>query len=197
MKKVLNVGGGTKVVTLPPIYEGWQQLWLDIDPRWQPDIVADARQLEQQPPAVYDSVFCMHNLEHYYRHDAVKVLRGFLHVLKDDGFAYVIVPDMAELMRRVVHNNLDIDDFLYEAPIGRVHVHDVIYGFGAQIERSDSDFFAHKTGFTQKSLSAILYHCGFTHVYSGIGPLEILAYAFKNTPTEDAMNLLQLTPASR
>src|SRR6266446_7887238 len=43
----------------------------------------------------FDAVYCSHNLEHYYRHDGATVLRGFLHVLKPDGFAEIKVPDAA------------------------------------------------------------------------------------------------------
>ncbi|MBK6757265.1 MAG: hypothetical protein IPG70_06405 [Moraxellaceae bacterium] len=34
-KKVLNVGGNSKDIALPDIYQGWEQVWLDIDPRLQ------------------------------------------------------------------------------------------------------------------------------------------------------------------
>ena len=52
----------------------------------------------------------------------------------------------------MVEKNLDIDDFLYQSPEGPITVRDVIYGYGAEIERSGNDFYAHKTGFTKKSL---------------------------------------------
>lgn len=96
MPKVLNVGGGTRDIPLPPQYQGWEHILLDIDPRGQPDIVADARELTRLPPAQFDAVYCSHNLEHYYRHDGVKVLAGFRHVLKEDGLAHIMVPDTSQ-----------------------------------------------------------------------------------------------------
>jgi SAM-dependent methyltransferase len=191
-KKVLNVGGNNKLIELPPQYQEWEHILLDIDPRGEPDIVCDARELTHLPRSQFDAVYCSHNLEHYHRHDAVKVLSGFLHVLKEDGFAHIRVPDMGELMRIVVRNNLDIDDFLYESPAGPITVRDVIYGYAEEIERSGNDFFAHKTGFTQNSLVVILNGCGFPYVYSNPGNLEVLAYAFKNKPSEFAIKLLDL-----
>lgn len=119
-------------------------------------------------------------------------LSGFLHVLKEDGFANIRVPDIGELMRIVVQRNLDIDDFLYQSPAGPITVRDVVYGYGAEIERSGNDFFAHKTGFTRKSLSAILIRCGFPHVFVGSGNLEIVAFAFRNKPNEFTKKLLNL-----
>jgi SAM-dependent methyltransferase len=192
MRKVLNVGGNSKDIPLPPQYDGWEHVLLDIDPRGNPDVVCDARELSSLPGAMYDSVYCSHNLEHYYHHDVLKVLLGFIHVLKPDGFAYIRVPDMGELMRTVVNKNLDIDDFLYQSPAGPIIVRDVIYGLGIEIERSGNDFYAHKTGFTQKSLESILRRAGFPWVFFAVGNLEVLALAFRNKPSEYANKLLNL-----
>jgi len=131
-------------------------------------------------------------LEHYYRHDAVKVLIGFVHVLKADGFAFVRVPDLGELMRTVIEKNLDIDDFLYQSPAGPITVRDVIYGYGVEIERSGNHFYGHKTGFTQKSLLSILKIAGFPWAFTQVGNLEVMAIAFPEKPTEYAARLFDL-----
>lgn len=196
MKKVLNVGGNNKKIPLPPQYAGWEHVLLDIDPKGSPDIVCDARKLASLAGSIFDSIYCSHNLEHYYRNDVDKVLAGFAHVLKEDGFVHIRVPDMGELFQTVVKNNLDIDDFLYQSQAGPITVRDVIYGYGLEIERSGNDFYAHKTGFTQKSLFLTLQTAGFPWVYSGIGNLEITAFAFKNEPGEYAEELLNLSSYS-
>ena len=196
MKKVLNVGGNSKDIALPVQYAGWQHVLLDIDPRGAPDIVCDARELKTLSAAAYDSVYCSHNLEHYFRHDAMKVLSGFSHVLKADGFAYIRVPDMGEVMRTVVRNNLDIDDLLYQSPAGPITVRDVIYGHGIEIEQSGQDFYAHKTGFTQKSLTTVLRTAGFPWVFTGVGNLEVMALAFLNKPDEATERLFGLSTHS-
>lgn len=192
MKKVLNVGGNSKDIPLPEAYAGWEHVLLDISSRGNPDVVCDARELTGLPAAGYDSVYCSHNLEHYYRHDARKVLAGFRHVLTPDGFAFIRVPDMAGLFRHVVAKNLDIDDFLYQSPAGPITVRDVIYGYAPEIEQTGNDFFAHKSGFTQKSLMNFLRENGFPWVFSGIHNLEVIAYAFKEKPGEYARKLLGL-----
>jgi hypothetical protein len=195
MKKVLNVGAGNRLNPMPPLYQGWQQLWLDINPESMPDVLGDARQLTHTAPSEYDAVYCAHNLEHYYRHEAILVLRGFVHVLKDDGFAHLRVPDLGELMRVVVQRDLDIDDMLYQSLAGPITVRDVIYGYGPEIERTGNDFYAHKTGFTQKSLTALLLDCGFACVFAGAANLEVYAFAFKRQPTPELVSMLQLVPA--
>ncbi len=74
IKKVLNVGGNSKDIPIPSQYSGWQHVLLDIDPRGNPDIVCDARELMSMSKNEYDAIYCSHNLEHYYRHDVRKVL---------------------------------------------------------------------------------------------------------------------------
>jgi hypothetical protein len=192
MRQVLNVGGGNKSIALPPQYEGWEQLLLDIDPSGGPDIILDAREMTSLTRSEYDSVYCSHNLEHYYFHDAKKVLDGFHHVLKEDGFAHIRVPDMTELMQTVISKKLEIDDVLYQSALGPITVHDVIYGYGVQLEKSGNDFYAHKMGFTEKSLIKALQQSGFNSIYSGVGNLEINAFAFKSPPTQYAKDLLKL-----
>lgn len=165
---------------------------MDIDPTGNPDIVCDARNLDQIKGNEYDSVYCSHNLEHYYSHDVPKVLRGFHHILKTDGFIHVRVPDIQALMQRVVQSNMDINDILYQSPAGPISVKDVVYGFGKMIESSGQEFYAHKTGFSVKSLLAVLKECGFPVAAYTAGNLEIKAYGFKQAPSEYAIKLLNL-----
>lgn len=193
-KSVLNVGGNNKSIPIPEQYAGWNHVLLDIDPKGAPDVVCDARKLTDLPKATYESVYCSHNLEHYYQHDVKKVLAGFSHVLKDDGFVYLRVPDMGSLMQAVARDGLDIEDLLYQSPAGPISVKDVIYGYGVEIERSGNDFYAHKTGFTEKSLRATLERAGFSHIYIQAGALEIAALAFKSRPSDAVAAQFGISP---
>ena len=182
-RKVLNVGGNSKDIAMPDIYKGWTQVWLDIDPAVNPDVLCDARELITLSANTYDAIYCSHNLEHYYRHDVKKVLAGFFHVLKKDGFAHIRVPDLGAVMREFVEKNMDINDTLYVSPAGPIAIQDVIYGWGKEIERSGNEFFAHKIGFTETSLIATLMDANFYQVYSGSGAFEVTAFAFKDEPS--------------
>lgn len=189
---VLNVGGNSRAIALPPMFNGYRHLLLDIDPKGQPDLLCDARELASSPAAQYDAIYCSHNLEHYHRHEVPKVLSGFLHVLKPDGFAYIRVPDIAAVMKRVVEQGLEPDDVLYQAAAGPIQVLDVLYGWGMQIERSGVDFFAHKTGFSRQLLVKTLTAVGFGRVYSTSGDLEVRAFAFRNPPSAELAQRLGL-----
>jgi Methyltransferase domain len=193
-RRVLNVGGSNKDIPIPECYNGWDHLLLDIDPRGKPDIVCDARKLQSLKGGQFDAVYCSHNLEHYYKHDCPDVLAGFLHVLKSDGFADIRVPDMMALMKRVSENNLDIEDVLYVIPAGPITVRDVIYGWSKEIERSGEDFYAHKSGFSDRSLSSALKQAGFGQVFPYVAPdkFELRAIAFKTEASEAHWHLLGL-----
>ena len=193
-KKVLNVGGNSKAIPLPAPYADYEHILLDIDPKGTPDLVCDARELVTLEPDQFDAVYCSHNLEHYYRHDVHKVLAGFMHVLKDDGFAHVVVPDIQEVMRLTVERGLDIEDVLYNSPAGPIRVLDVLYGYGKEIEESGQDFYAHKTGFTKKSLVKALQAAGFRKHFVRTGNLEITVFAFRNEPLQSMREAFGLPP---
>lgn len=191
-KRVLNVGGNSKEIPLPPVFAEFEHLMLDIDPETKPDVCCDARQMHTLEIGQFDAIYCSHNLEHYYRHDVKTVLSGFLHVLKPGGFVYALVPDLIELMRQTVQNNLDIDDVIYHSQAGPIMVVDVLYGYSVEIERRGVDFFAHKTGYSKKSLSAAMKRAGFSVVYAKAENMEITAIAFKDQPDPAHLGLLGL-----
>lgn len=190
MKSVLNVGGGSKEIPIPAYFAGWKHDLLDVDARGNPDLAMDARDLSRLPAGSYDAVYCSHNLEHYHRADGAKVLRGFVHVLKDDGFAEVRVPDVLAVMQHAVQHRMDLDDVLYTSPTGPILVRDVLYGYHVQVEQMGNEFFAHKTGFSPKSLVAFLGPTGF-HSYTLVrgAPFEITAYLFKR-PAGDGLRAM-------
>ena len=186
-RRVLNVGGGSKAIRIPGLYDGWEHVLLDIDGRGKPDVVCDARKLDTLTAGQFDAVYCSHNLEHYYPHDGAKVLKGFLHLLKADGFAEIRVPDIQAVMHRVVQSGMDISDVLYESAAGPISPHDVLYGFGKEIAQSGQDFYAHKTGFTVKTLRRALELAGFSKVFAFEMPnaFELRAIAFVSEPTAE------------
>jgi len=188
---VLNVGGGSKATPIPDFYSDWRHDLLDIDPRGEPDIVCDARLLSTLQGAQYDAVYCSHNLEHYYRHEGLDVVKGFFHILKETGFAEIRVPDIAQVINALLEKQLDLDDVLYHSAAGPISAHDVIYGLQSEIIQSGQDFYAHKTGFTSNSLIDILKAGGFTRVYLvNDEHLGLHAFAFKSEPSSDQIQTI-------
>lgn len=182
-KRVLNVGGGDKAIPIPAHYDGWEHVLLDIQQAPGVDLVHDARRLAELRAASFDAVYCSHNLEHYYPHEVPLVLAGFHHVLKSDGLAEIRVPDIPAVMRHAIEHGMELDEVLYESPAGPISVHDVIYGYGREIETSGEDYYAHKRGFTHQSLRAALEQAGFAAVWlAEPANFEIGALAFKQQP---------------
>lgn len=190
---VLNVGGNSKEIPIPEHYAGWQHLLLDIDPKGGAEVVCDARLMDALSPGQFDAVYCSHNLEHYHHHEVQRVLAGFSHVLREDGFAEIRVPDMPAVFRKMLDDDLDIEDVLYESPTGPICVRDVIYGWSREIASSGNDFFAHKTGFSRKSLRGALRTAGFAEVWDAPPFMlfyELRALAFKRPSTPAQRTLL-------
>jgi len=194
-RRVLNVGGANKATPIPPHYEGWDHLLLDIDPRGEPDIVCDARELRSLGESRFDAIYCSHNLEHYYRHDVLKVLAGMHHVLRDDGFVEIRVPDLNGVIQHVLEKRMELTDVLYDSPAGPITVLDVIYGFDKEIEATGNDFYAHKTGFSPEVLHRTLSASGFeaVHVFIAREAFEVRAFAFKTPPSAANLGLLGLS----
>jgi len=193
-RNVLNVGGGSKAIAIPPHYAGWGHLMLDIDANARPDVLLDARDLQRLEPSLFDAVYCSHNLEHYYAHDVPRVLAGFAHVLKPEGFAEIRVPDVGAVAREMVERGRDMEDLLYTSPAGPITVRDVLYGLGRAIEKTKVDFYAHKTGFTRRSLRDALRRAGFSHLYAAepLAAFELHAIALRAPPGDSLCTLLGL-----
>lgn len=181
MKRVLNVGGGTGG-RLPPMFDDWKCDILDIDPSVNPQICCDAKDMVRLQGGQYDAIMCSHMLEHVHRHEAPQVLAGFAHVLKSDGFAYIIVPDIAAVIKKVMEKGGEIDDMWYVTNAG-VHItfHDALYGWGLQIQKGN-DFFCHKTGYTEKSMTRVLRKF-FSSVLIAHNGFDLFAYAFRKPIT--------------
>jgi SAM-dependent methyltransferase len=188
----LNVGGGDKKIPVPPHYHGWKHDLLDIAARKGVDVVCDARELGRFPPARYDAVYCSHNLEHHYRHDVDRVLRGFAHVLKPGGFAEIRVPDIGALIRLVAERGADLDDTAYAGPSGPVSAHDMLWGYGPELAKSGEHHYAHKCGFTRDSLVRALSDAGFTRLFFllPLAALELRVAAFLGEPSPAQLALL-------
>ena len=189
-QRILNVGGGPGR-DLPNHFKGWTQDLLDIDPSVKPEIVCDAKKMHVLKPSIYGAVYCSHTLEHFYQHEVPAVLAGFLHVLKPDGFTQIVVPDLQELMERVVKDCREIDETWYMSSGGPISFHDLLYGWGKAMAQGNL-YYAHKTGFTEKTLTKALSRAGFHHVMTARDSGNLHAFAFKGKEKPSALRLRTL-----
>ena len=178
----------TKTIPIPPHYDGWEHVLLDVDPRGDPDIVCDARELDslRGRPVRRGVLFAQPRalLPARWRQGAAR-LSACVEApwLRGSSGAGSGVRHAARGRRQHGHRRCPL-------PIGAgpISVQDVIYGLGTEIEQSGSDFYAHKTGFTPKSLGQTLTARGIRRrlPVRRAGSFETRALAFKQPPTERA-----------
>jgi len=179
--KVLNVGGHSKSIAIPPQYDGMEHHLLDIDPLVHPEILWDARKLTELEGGQYEAVYCSHNLEHFTLDEVPEVLRGCLHMLKDGGVLQVRVPNILGIMHKIVAEGLDLYDVMYESGLGPIRAIDMLYGLPLDklAHPSQQAWFLHKTGFSKLTLAHALIAAGFTAVYGDADTFEVNVMAVK------------------
>lgn len=147
---VLHVGCGGD--TLPEWLEGYDEVRLDIDPRWRPDILASMTDMGDI--GGFDVVLSHHSLEHLYPHEAPTALREFHRVLKPGGYAAIFVPDLEGVG--------PTDEVLFESPAGPICGADLIYGLRSKLH--EMPHMAHHSGYVALTLRRALESAGFARV---------------------------------
>lgn len=128
---------------------GFNVVYLDIEPRCNPDILASMTNMGDIGP--YDLVYCCHALEHLYPHEVNPALREFKRVLKPKGSAIIVVPDLEDV--RPDNKIMPRSD---GAPITGLHM---FYGDHALIP--EFPYMAHHCGFIAETLEYALTSAGF------------------------------------
>lgn len=164
-KNVLHVGCGLPdPLKLPSSVfpaAAWHEVRLDIDADVAPDIVASMTDLSSIPSESFDAVFSSHNLEHLYAHEVPLALFEFLRVLKPQGFALILLPDLQAVAELVAQDRLE--DAAYVSAAGPIAPLDMIFGFRPALA-AGNHFMAHRSGFTASALQRQMIQCGFTAI---------------------------------
>ena len=112
---LLNVGSGQR-----PFPKPW--INVDINPRWNPDIVADGATMNL-PSDSADVIVLHHTLEHYGCGEADMLVRNCHRILKPGGSLLVFVPDMRALVHMWLKGKIDAQLFMTNA-YGAYHGHE-------------------------------------------------------------------------
>jgi len=178
-RSVLHVGcGSPEAGKLPSYFTAghWHELRLDIDPRVKPDYEASITDMSCVPDGAANAVYSSHNVEHVFSHEVQPTLREFKRVLRDKGFALIVVPDLQLAAERVLSG--DLDRPVYQSPAGPVGPLDMIYG-ASDLVRGGNLFMMHKTGFTAVSMRRQLLEAGFESVVVERRGYALWAVGFK------------------
>ena len=194
MRVLANVGcgprGGGRV---PPFFNDWQQLRIDVDASVQPDLIADLTDLSPLPSNSVDALWASHCIEHLYEHDVPRALAEFHRVIREDGFICILVPDLQTVAQHIAADRLH--ETLYNSAAGPITPHDVLFGHGAAIAAGRTSM-AHRSGFTPTLLLKRLQESGFAEITLRRRPdaFELVAVARKR-PSRDTAERTQLMNA--
>ena len=164
MKSFLHVGcGPARKANALPVFQGddWQEVRLDIDRAVSPDVVGSMTDMAAVASESMDAVYSSHNVEHLYPHEVGPALTEFHRVLKPNGFAVVLCPDLQAVCKLVAEGKLL--ETVYVAPVGPIAPLDMIYGLRSSTQ-SGNHFMAHKCGFNRDLLFSCLHTAGFKSV---------------------------------
>lgn len=151
MKNVLHVGcGGHHIINTHGFNQDeWNEIRLDINPAMKPDYISSITDMRDVPDASIDCVYSSHNLEHLYPHEVPKALAEFRRVLRDDGYALIITPDIQTVAQMVAEG--EILETAYQSSAGPITPLDIMYGHRPSLANGNL-FMAHHTAFTRESL---------------------------------------------
>ncbi|NMG14909.1 class I SAM-dependent methyltransferase [Aromatoleum bremense] len=161
MKVLLHVGCGSFDIRHLPAYfqdGSWDELRYDINEAVEPDLIGTLQDMSMIEDGTIDAIYSSHNIEHVWSFEVPQVLAEFMRVLKPDGFAVVLCPDILSVAQAITKGFLG--QTLYMSPAGPISAIDIMYGFQHDIEKGNL-FMAHKTAFTAQTLAAALAAGGF------------------------------------
>jgi SAM-dependent methyltransferase len=183
---LVNAGcGPAEGGRLPAYFDGWRQVRVDSDPAVSPDVLADLTDLSPLPDGSADAIWASHCVEHLYEHQVRRALAEFRRVLRVDGFACVIVPDLQALGNYLSEDRLH--EPVYQSAAGPVSAHDMIFGFGAAIAGGRTSM-AHRSGFTPCTLQRCFRELPFAEVLlrRRSAQMELVALARACAAPDDA-----------
>lgn len=178
MKRLLNAGSGSGTaqrIARMMLNHGWEETRFDIDPNVKPDVIGSILELSGAfKPQSFNAVWTSHVLEHLYAHEVYPTLRQFHQILKPDGFALIMSPDVESIAQFIVEHG--IAAIAYHSPAGPIRPLDMLYGHSRAIEEGRVHM-AHRTGFTAERLGNLLLMAGFSTVSVSTQNFEVCALA--------------------
>lgn len=187
MQRLLNAGAGNRFSRgIAPIFASpeWQEIRLDVDPSVDPTAVGSVTDMKDLfESASFDAIWSSHTLEHLFSHEVPIALGEFKRVLKPDGFALIMCPDLESVAHYLIQHGAD--HVAYLSPAGPITPIDMLYGHLASVAQGRSHM-AHRTGFTADRLGNLLLEAGFPTVHVRRDDhFEICALAFNEAADKD------------
>lgn len=161
-KTILNVGfGGSKISEqmYTDDLRDYREISLDIDKKYNPDIIADIYNISHVPDKFVDVAYSSHMIEHIHYFKVPSVIKELLRVVKDGGFVRLLTPNLKGVADNVKQGKLL--DTIYESPGGPISAMDMLFGSRYHSHKANSDFMIHKCGFTKEVFEELAKEHGF------------------------------------
>ncbi len=131
---LINLGSGQRRFPKPWIN-------VDINPQWEPDVVADGAHMPMFADASASMIVIEHTLEHYGCGEGTAMLQECYRILAPGSSLVVTVPDMRQLVRGWITGNISTQIFFTN-----------VYGAynGDEADR-------HRWGFAPETLTELLF----------------------------------------
>jgi predicted SAM-dependent methyltransferase len=185
-KRLLNAGSGLSAATrIAPLFahQAWEEVRFDVDSDVSPDVVGSLTNLANLfSPSSFDAIWCSHVMEHLYAHEIYPTFVQFRQVLKPDGFALVMCPDLESVAEHLLEHGLA--SVAYVSGAGPIRPLDMLYGHSQAIEQGRHHM-AHRTGFTTERLGNLLLQAGFPTIKVRSANFEVCALAFMDEANPD------------
>lgn len=141
-KVLLNIGSGKDKLNYKSLSD-FDEIRMDLDPNVNPDILGNILDLSKFKSESVDVIWASHILEHLHTKQVPEVLKSTYRILKPNGIAIFIVPNLSELGKYLISQN--IHEPIYISDAGPITSMDILYGL-----ISGNEYMSHKTGFTEK-----------------------------------------------
>ena len=159
VRTVLNIGSGNSVMQAPH-YEDFYEIKLDVNEAYEPDIVADILEIDDDWFAenphyhhAFDAVHMAHVLEHFFVWQNDRIMKAIIGFLKPDGMLDIYVPDILGAARYTVRNAgaMGLDTVIYRKGNKNevaIRFHDMLYGY----PYNENVWMGHHQGFDMRKL---------------------------------------------
>lgn len=153
-KILLNIGSGKTRLNYSSL-RNFTEITLDADPDTCPDIVGNIKDLAKLSSKSVDVLWTSHTLEHVHTHEVSDILKNINRIIKDNGLAIIVVPNLKYLAEHVKSGMIHAP--LYESSVGPITSLDILYGSVVKVQHG-YEYMAHKTGFTKEYATDLLSH---------------------------------------
>lgn len=148
---VLNVGFGghsIKDMLYTDVFENMREITLDIDNKYNPDIIADICNISHIPDNYVDCAYTSHMIEHIDYFKVPTMIKELLRICKPGGYVRVLTPNIQKIAIPLASG--DILKTLYDSKGGPISAIDIMFGHRHSVHRHRVDFMIHRTAFTKK-----------------------------------------------